>query len=280
MEKEIIKGEKVKLKKLLLITWAILLFIFILNLILTIVEFNKYKEGQEVAISTIRLVTDEFEEYANNEKEMVEMMYNHYHPHYFSYRSQYTGQIIDNRDSIDAADEADEALAEILNESGYSCYEGSEYLEYYNFSDYYIEENIWYWFLPVYGIIFAIATLTTVALLLNKKHNIIVKKDTITITKLFKKKADLLISDINSVETTKLNGIKIIGNGFKYTVILLKNNEEVKDNLFKLLGETKKELKGKKEKASAADEIKKYKDLLDAGAITQEEYDKKKKELL
>lgn len=31
---------------------------------------------------------------------------------------------------------------------------------------------------------------------------------------------------------------------------------------------------------SAADEIAKYKSLLDSGAITQEEYDKKKKELL
>ena len=31
---------------------------------------------------------------------------------------------------------------------------------------------------------------------------------------------------------------------------------------------------------SAADEIKKYKELLDIGAITQEEFDKKKKELL
>ena len=117
-------------------------------------------------------------------------------------------------------------------------------------------------------------------IILNKKHNIIIMKDTVTITKLFKKKADLLISDINSVETTKLKGVKIIGNGFKYNVLLLSNNEEVKEKLFKLLSETKKETKEKKEKPSAADEIKKYKDLLDSGAITQEEFDKKKKELL
>ena len=31
---------------------------------------------------------------------------------------------------------------------------------------------------------------------------------------------------------------------------------------------------------SAADELKKYKDLLDAGVITQEEFDEKKKQLL
>lgn len=280
MEKEIIKGEKVKLKKILLISWAVILFIFILNLVLTIVDFNKYKEGQELAIITTRIVTDEFEEYANNEEEMVEAMYRFYNPHYFSYTSPYTGQVIDNRDSIDAASDADDALAEILNGAGYKCWDGSEYLEYYNFSEYYIEENIWYWFLPVYGIVFGLAFLTTIALILNKNHNIIVKKDTVTITKLFKKKADLLISDINSVETTKLKGVKIIGSGFKYNVLLLSNNEEVKEKLFKLLGETKKESKEKKEKPSAADEIKKYKDLLDSGAITQEEFDKKKKELL
>jgi uncharacterized membrane protein len=33
-------------------------------------------------------------------------------------------------------------------------------------------------------------------------------------------------------------------------------------------------------KANSADALKKYKELLDAGAITQEEYDKKKADLL
>lgn len=283
MEKEIIKGEKVKLKKILIITWAIIIFVFLLNLVLTIVDFNKYKEGQEFAIATVRLATDEFEEYANNEEEMVEEMYDFYNPHYFSYTSPYTGQTIDNRDAMRAADRADEALAKLMNAAGYECYDGSEYFEYYSFGDYYLYKNTYTPFLVIYGIIFGLVTLTTIALLLDKKRNIIVKKDTVTITKLFKKKADLLIADINSVETTKLKGVKIIGNGFKYSILLLSNNEEVKDNLFKLLGTAKKEIKEtkeKKENISAADEIKKYKDLLDAGAITQEEFDKKKKELL
>lgn len=35
-----------------------------------------------------------------------------------------------------------------------------------------------------------------------------------------------------------------------------------------------------KQESTKADELKKYKDLLDSGAITQEEYDAKKKELL
>ena len=283
MEKEIIKGEKVKLKKILIITWAIIIFVFLLNLVLTIVDFNKYKEGQEFAIVTVRLATDEFEEYANDKEKMVEEMYDFYNPHYFSYTSPYTGQTIDNREAMRAADRADEALAELMNAAGYECYDGSEYFEYYSFGDYYLYKNTYTPFLVIYGIIFGLVTLTTIALLLDKKRNIIVKKDTVTITKLFKKKADLLIADINSVETTKLKGVKIIGNGFKYSILLLSNNEEVKDNLFKLLGTAKKEIKEtkeKKENISAADEIKKYKDLLDAGAITQEEFDKKKKELL
>lgn len=52
----------------------------------------------------------------------------------------------------------------------------------------------------------------------------------------------------------------------------LEKNKKWKDN-----NEPKNE---KKKELSQADEIEKFKQLLDSGAITQEEYDKKKKQIL
>ena len=60
-----------------------------------------------------------------------------------------------------------------------------------------------------------------------------------------------------------------------------RNNKTNNVDYSKLLKTTKKtKAKAKKKKINPADEIKKWHELLKMGAITQEEYDKKKKELL
>lgn len=73
----------------------------------------------------------------------------------------------------------------------------------------------------------------------------------------------------------------------KITAESLKNFEEISTVLNKLFNERKNSVVHNVQPApvvinnsSNADEIKKYKELLDMGAITQEEFDQKKKELL
>ena len=56
--------------------------------------------------------------------------------------------------------------------------------------------------------------------------------------------------------------------------------KEVFDVLYKAFNDYKENGETSNHTISNADELKKYKELLDSGAITQEEYDKKKKELL
>lgn len=80
------------------------------------------------------------------------------------------------------------------------------------------------------------------------------------------------------------NGFRLYSNGKCYTVITYDNPTiiYILQTMNKYLDENPEENLQKKSKSSlsVADEIKKYKELLDMNAITEEEFEKKKKELL
>ena len=77
-----------------------------------------------------------------------------------------------------------------------------------------------------------------------------------------------------------MNGLGIASSSGKIVFRCVENNEEIMDGISNLIT-TKKQMQTVIEKTgSNADELKKYKELLDMGAITSEEYEVKKKELL
>lgn len=102
----------------------------------------------------------------------------------------------------------------------------------------------------------------------------------------FSKRVDLPLDKISSVDTCYLKGVGVATSSGRIKFFLCKNRDEVFDAISKLLLERQNSNKTietvvKQEVAqSNADELKKYKELLDMGAITQEEYDAKKKQLL
>ncbi len=107
----------------------------------------------------------------------------------------------------------------------------------------------------------------------------------------FGKRVDLPIDSISAVGTSALKGISVGTSSGKIHFKLIKNQEKMHSvigNLLKERQEKEKSQTVKKEttvnqtiiKQTSADELKKYKELLDIGAITQEEFDTKKKELL
>ena len=77
-----------------------------------------------------------------------------------------------------------------------------------------------------------------------------------------------------------MKGLSLIGNGFKYKIILVENNEVLREEIMKLLSKTSKVEHKKEDNYDSMNELKKYKKLLDDGIITEEEFDKKKKDLL
>ena len=104
----------------------------------------------------------------------------------------------------------------------------------------------------------------------------------------FGKRVDLPLDSVSAVGTSALKGIAVGTSSGKIKFKLIKNQKEIHEVISKLLAERQRREKTPVEttvnqtivETSNADELKKFKELLDMGAITQEEFDAKKKELL
>ncbi|MBE6752204.1 MAG: SHOCT domain-containing protein [Ruminococcaceae bacterium] len=107
----------------------------------------------------------------------------------------------------------------------------------------------------------------------------------------FGKRVDLPIDSVSAVGTSALKGISVGTSSGKISFKLIKNQVEMHSVISNLLKERQEKEKSQtvtKEttvnqtiiEQTSADELKKFKELLDMGAITQDEFDAKKKELL
>ena len=100
--------------------------------------------------------------------------------------------------------------------------------------------------------------------------------------KTFTKKVDLPLSQISAISRTGISGIEISTSSGIIRFDSIRNADKVYQVLTNLLyrSSTEKAVSIPVLQSTDADEIAKYKILLDNGAITQEEYETKKKQLL
>ena len=102
----------------------------------------------------------------------------------------------------------------------------------------------------------------------------------------FGMRVDIPLDSIAAVSTTTLmRGITVASSSGKINFLLIKNVKEMYEQINCLLGKRQQNTSmlintGADNPQSNADEIRKFKELLDAGIITQEEFDAKKKQLL
>ena len=101
----------------------------------------------------------------------------------------------------------------------------------------------------------------------------------------FGKQVDLPINQISAVGLGWFSSITVATSAGRVHFWLIENRTEVHKALNQLLVNLQAETKSSTTEAnykneSVTDELKKYKELLDAGIITQEEFDAKKKQLL
>ena len=101
----------------------------------------------------------------------------------------------------------------------------------------------------------------------------------------FGKRVDLPVDSVSATATIQLlKGVSVSTSSGKISFLAIKNANEVYSIINNLLIErqqNKEKVVARTEvKSDEAEQLKKYKDLLDSGVITQEEFDAKKKQLL
>jgi len=144
-----------------------------------------------------------------------------------------------------------------------------------------------------YGILFFLIAIT-VTLIIGLIFYHATSKITLTITDkrvygtaLFGKRVDLPFDMISAVGTSIFKGIAVATSSGTIKFAFMENRDSLHDEISKqlVIRQSQNNKKGdtviKQEiPQSNADELKKYKELLDSGVISQEEFDAKKKQLL
>ena len=135
------------------------------------------------------------------------------------------------------------------------------------------------------SIVFVICLLSVFVYLWLGKIEITVSDKRVFGKAAFGKRVDLPLDSISVVSTGPLKGITVATSSGKISFLMIKNSDEIHKRVGDLLINRqarpavptiiKQEIP-----QSNADELKKYKELLDSGVITQEEFDAKKKQLL
>ena len=167
-----------------------------------------------------------------------------------------------------------------------------DFYRYYGKSEFTARENAMYNSL---GLLFLIVILPvgtifitmSIFCLVLKSMQIVVTDKHVYGKTYFGKSVDLPIDSISAVGSKWMKGITVSTSSGKISFLLIKNAQKIHAQIRKLLIE-RQENKNKVEintvsmpvQTSAPEELKKYKELLDGGVITQEEYELKKKQIL
>lgn len=267
MNENVVSSKKINLTKILMFAWIAIAVILVAVTIFSIISYSTYRKGQEKAIEILLETTDRFDGYRN--KTLIEKMYSVLNPRYSSSYEVY-----------ETAHELDKALGRLLTEEGYDCYLGSYYLQHIGFWDYTIYQTVIPWI--IWGSLTVVILILTLCIVFDSKKSMLIYQDKIICKRGKKTIKEFLVKDIKSVEFAPIKGLLVRGTGIKYRINLLKNAEELKTTIIDSITILPAEsiITTTEIKSSNADELKKYKDLLDAGIITQEEFDAKKKQLL
>lgn len=300
MEQNTLKSIKVKLGKKFIIAWILVGIMLIGSIASSFiymgVQFNNYMEIQDKIVELVLDESDQYDEYENDREEFCVKLYNSLNPATAYYDDIYSefgisGSVIENKKIEDEnyADNLNDYLCILLEAYGYDVSNISHYLSYTNFSDYYSDLifDSYYGIKMIKYLIIMSFSLCIILLIINvfyvldRKTSLSVQDDLVIVKKRTGKTAQFKLKDISSIESTVFKGLKIKGNAIKCKVILLKNADELKTEITQLISDlSSKNQDLSDQHLNETETIKQYKDLLDSGTITQEEFEAKKKQLL
>ncbi len=263
------KSEKVSQRKKKRVTWAVsipLVVVPIVALVIAIViDYRGYKKGQEYGLASISAALEISNASWINEDD------------------SYTEQCEDVYHNLSVCiPDVRYAFADIMESAGFNRYHSYEIAGWFKYTNIveYASDYYYYWNISLLifcSIVLMFSIMFTIRINKEEKKELIVFEDSVLCKVNSKKSKQLVFEDINNVDFGK-NTLKIVGTGIKFKISNLTNAENIKSVII----EKKKTAQSKSDSLSInnADELKKYKDLLDNGVISQEEFDAKKKQIL
>lgn len=281
MTSNTICSKQIDLSKKIKIRWIIITAIFVLISIFSLTRYSEYKKAQKEAVEIMCTVTDQFDDVKDNYRKLVKEIYKYFHPTPIPNVGIFSD--FDNKAVKDSMREVDRALANYMKNLGYDCYLGSEYLRYTGAIEYSIRNyGGFYFFWGIFALCFLCLTIWE---LNNAKKTILLESGRVICKTDDKITKEFFISDIKSIDLTAKKGILIRGDEIKYKIYYLENAEEIKSSIMNYKAQIQNDNSITHSETTSTttintEEIKKFKELLDCGAITQEEFEKKKKELL
>lgn len=278
----LVKSDKISQKKKKGVVWFITALLIIVTIVSFIIDYSNYKKGQEYGLASAIIAfeisdptfLDENDSYA----EKCDSIYHRL--------DSYTQDMTINGITYDASavrkteDALRSAFADIMESAGYDRYNSysiANWFKYTNFIEYFFG-CYWDTVLPICCYIVLIFTIVfTILVNRESKKELLVYNDSVLCKVNSKKSKQLFFEDINNVDFGK-NSLKLVGTGVKFKISNITNVEEIKS----IIIEKKKltQCKSNSSNASNADELKKYKELLDMGVISQKEFESKKKQIL
>lgn len=277
----LVKSEKTSQKKKIKLVRIIAVIAIVVTIASFVVDYIGYKQGQEFGLASVMLVSDWIDE-NDSYAEQCRYVYNKLNRH--SYNITLNGTTYDLSDVRESEKRLRSSFADVMESAGYdrySSYSIADWFKYANFVEYYF---YYYWSQIIPIICYIIVLLSIVYTLLIKREEekeLVVYEDSVLCRISSKKSKQLVFDDINNVDFGK-STLKLVGAGIKFKISNLTNAEEIKSAIIEKKKSMQKveETVTKNAPVSNAEELKKYKELLDSGVITQEEFDAKKKQLL
>lgn len=282
MTEVLVKSEKLSQKKKKVIVWAIAVLLAAVTIVSFVIDYSGYKKGQEFglmsAIAAGEIGGASWVNKNDSYSEQCEDAY--YHLSKTSYDITLNGVRYDASEARKAERALRSAFYDAMKAGGFDRYSSSsiaDWFKYANaaeyFTGYYLTNPLVYC-LCIYLLFSIIFTL-----LINRaeKKELLVYEDSVLCRFSSRKSKQLVFEDINNVDFGK-NMLKLAGTGFKFKITNIANAESIKS----IIIDKKKseQIKSQNTVTGSADELKKYKELLDCGVISQEEFDAKKKQIL
>ncbi len=278
----LVKSEKISQKKKIILVWAITVLLIIATMVFFFIDYRGYKKGQEFGLASTIIASEiggaswvnKNDSYAEQCKDVYRKLNSH------TYDITLNGVKLDASDVRKSEDALRSSFAKVMQSAGYDRYNSYSIAAWFKYTNYaeYFSGYYWNEILPICCyIVIVFSIVFTILVNREAKKELVVYKDSVLCRVNLKKSKQLLFKAINNVDFGK-NTLKLIGIGVKFKISNITNAENIKSVIIDKM--KPEQIKSNSTNTSSADELKKYKELLDSGVISQEEFEAKKKQLL